>query len=121
MTIDLSELQQKKLAELQASASEGVVTAFLISQTEDGQWVADVDFKNKDLSMTRTATFDDLVAGCAAVQSGAQIQQTAMTVMHLMSQRAQMMSQQMQAQQQQQEAQTLASRLDPNLLRSKNA
>lgn len=118
MAIDLSEIQQQKLAELQANSGQEAVTAFLVYQTDEGQWVADVDFKDKDLSMTRTATFDDIIAGCANIQAGATVQQTAMMTLHLMDQRAQMMQQQMQ---QQQEAQRVASLIDPSKLRSKNA
>lgn len=118
MAIDLSEIQKKKLEELQAGTSEEVVTAFLVTQTEAGQWVAHVDFKDKDYTVSRIATFDDIVAGCANIQTGATIQQTAMMTLHLMDQRAQMMQHQMQ---QQQEAQKYASLIDPSKLRSKDA
>jgi hypothetical protein len=119
MAIDLSSLQQQRLEELQASvSSDDVVTAFVVAQTNEGQWVAHVDFADKDFSMDRTATFDDIVAGCANVQNGATVQQTAMMTLHLMDQRTQMMQQQYL---QQQEAQRAASLIDPSKLRSKNA
>jgi uncharacterized protein with beta-barrel porin domain len=119
MAIDLSELQKKNLQELEAETDKNaVVTAFLITQTPEGQWVAHVDFKDMDLTMDRVATFDDIVAGAANIQAGATVQQTAMMTLHLMDQRAQMMQQQML---QQQDAQRAASLIDPTKLRSKLA
>ena len=112
MAVDLSDLQKKKLDSL--TKSNEVVTAFLVTQTREGQWVTHIDFQSKDLVMDRMATFDDVVSGAANVQAAAIVQQTAGMTMSLMDQRAQM------AQQytlQQQEAQRVASRINPDKLR----
>lgn len=117
MTIDLEELQKKQAAELLAekdSGAEEVTTAFLIVQDTNGQWAAYADFADKDLSMERTATMDDIVGGCANVQMGCQVQQSAMSTIIMMEQRAAQMQFQMQ---QQQEASRVASLIDPNKLR----
>jgi glycerophosphoryl diester phosphodiesterase len=112
MTVDLEELQKQRAAELLAerSASQEVITAFLVVQTTDGQWVAYHDFADKDLSMHRAATMDDIVGGCANVTMGCQVQQTAMSSMIMMEQRAMQMRQQ-------QEASKVASLIDPTKLR----
>ena len=77
MTIDLEELQKKQAAELLADAAvEEVTTAFLIVQDSNGQWAAYADYADKDLSMDRQATLDDIIGGCENVKIGAQTQQT---------------------------------------------
>jgi hypothetical protein len=110
MTIDLEELQKKQAAELLAgndAGAEEVITAFLVVQDTNGQWAAYADFADRDLSMERTSTMDDIVGGC-------QVQQSAMSTVIMMEQRAAQMQFQMQ---QQQEASRVASLIDPNKLR----
>ena len=117
MTIDLEELQKKRAAELLSESNSGaeeVVTAFLVVQDTNGQWSAYADFADKDLSMERTATMDDIVGGCANVTMGCQVQQSAISTVIMMEQRAAQMQFQMQ---QQQEASRVASLIDPNKLR----
>ena len=117
MTIDLEELQKQKAAELLAerdSQTEEVTTAFLIVQNTDGQWAAYADFADKDLSMDRQATLDDIIGGCENVKIGCQTQQQAISTIIMMEQRAAQMQYQMQAQQ---DAQRVASLIDPNKLR----
>lgn len=119
MTIDLEELQMKKAAELLANSDvqneEEVTTAFLIVQNTDGQWAAYADFADKDLTMDRQATLDDIIGGCENVKVGCQTQQTAISTVIMMEQRAAMMQQQMM---QQQEAQRISSLIDPSKLRA---
>jgi hypothetical protein len=118
MTIDFAELQKQKATELLAEkedTTEEVTTAFLIVQGIDGQWSAYAEFADKDLDMQRTATMDDIVGGCANVGTGCQIQQTAMSTVIMMEQRAAMMQYQAQ---QQQEAQRISSLIDPSKLRA---
>ena len=117
MTIDLEELQKKQAAELLAendAGAEEVTTAFLLVQDSNGQWAAYAEFADKDLSMARTATMDDIVGGCANVQMGCQVQQSAISTVIMMEQRAAQMQHQMM---QQQEASRVASLIDPNKLR----
>ena len=116
MTIDLEELQKQKAAELlENSGVEEVTTAFLVVQDSKGQWAAYAEFADKDLSMARTATLDDIVGGCANVQIGCQTQQAAIATVVMMEQRAAQMQYQMQ---QQQDMQRAASLIDPNKLRA---
>lgn len=119
MAIDLEELRQKKafeeLAAERGNDQDEVTTAFLIVQNANGQWVAYSDFADKDLSMERTATLDDIVGGCSNVLMGCQIQQTGLATVLLMEQRAAMMQQHLM---QQQEANRVASLIDPNKLRT---
>lgn len=121
MTVDLEELRQKKaFEELMAEKGnqEEATTAFLVVQDLNGQWTALSDFANKDYTLTRNANLDDFISGCANVQAGASIQQTAISVVMLMEQRAQQMQQHIM---QQQEANRTASLIDPSKLRSPNA
>lgn len=118
MTINLEELQKKQAAELLAqndSEAEEVTTAFLIVQDSNGQWAAYADFADKDLSMNRQATLDDIIGGCENVKMGCQTQQSAISTIIMMEQRAAQMQQQMM---QQQEAQRISSLIDPNKLRA---
>lgn len=118
MTIDLEELQKKQAAELLAennSEAEEVTTAFLIVQGSNGQWAAYADFADKDLSLERSATLDDIIGGCENVKVGCQTQQAAISTVIMMEQRAAQMQQQMM---QQQEAARVASLIDPNKLRA---
>jgi hypothetical protein len=116
MTIDLEELQKQKAAELMENSqeSEEVTTAFLIVQGTDGQWAAYAEFADKDLSMLRNATMDDIIGGCTNVMVGCQNQQTAISTVIMMEQRAAQMQQQIM---QQQEAQRISSLIDPKKLR----
>lgn len=117
MTIDLEELQKQKAAELLAerdAAVEEVTTAFLIVQNQDGQWAAYADFADKDLTMDRQATLDDIIGGCENVKIGCQVQQSAISAVIMMEQRAAQMQMQMARQQ---EANKVASLIDPNKLR----
>lgn len=114
--IDLEELRQKKaLEELQAEKAaepqEGtpVVTAFLIAQQENGQWVALADYTAVDLVPERTAILDDILGGCAAVVAGCQAQQTATTLAMMMNQQAAQLRAQM-------DSQRIASQLDMSKL-----
>lgn len=125
MTIDLEELRQKKaFEELQAeksdspSSSTPVTTAFLVVQDKLGQWLALSDFDQHDLTADRVATMDDIIGGSAAVLTGCQSQQTAMSTVMMMQQQAQAMQQQML---QQQQAQKAASLIDPSKLRNPRA
>lgn len=118
MTIDLEELQKQKAAELLAerdAQEEEVTTAFLIVQNKDGQWAAYADFADKELTMDRQATLDDIIGGCENVKVGCQTQQAAISTIIMMEQRAAQMQHQMMAQQ---EAQRVASLIDPNKLRA---
>lgn len=118
MTINLEELQMKQAAELLAqndAGAEEVTTAFLLVQNTDGQWAAYADFADKDLTMDRQATLDDIIGGCENVKIGCQTQQTAISTVIMMEQRAAMMQQQMM---QQQEAQRISSLIDPSKLRA---
>jgi len=116
MTIDLEELQKQKAAELLADdkGPEEVTTAFLITLNTDGQWIAYADFADKDLSMVRAATVDDIIGGCENVKVGCQTQQVAISTVIMWEQRAAMMQQQMM---QQQEAKRVSSLIDPHKLR----
>lgn len=117
MTIDLEELRQKKAFEdLQANRTEEdggrpVTTAFLVVQDKNGQWAALSDFADHDLVTDRLATLDDVIGGSAAINAGAQAQQTAMTTMMFMNQQAQAMQAQM-------ANQRAASLIDPTKLRN---
>jgi hypothetical protein len=116
MTIDLEELQKQRAQELldQNNSADEVVTAFLVVQNPDGQWTAYADFKDKNLEMERTATLDDIIGGCETVKIGCQTQQTAISTVIMMEQRAAQM--QHQIMQQQANAQA-ASLIDPKKLR----
>lgn len=118
MTIDLEELQKQKAAELLAEREaqvEEVTTAFLIVQNQDGQWAAYADFADKDLTMDRQATLDDIIGGCENVKIGCQVQQSAISAVIMMEQRAAQMQMQLARQQ---EAQKVASMIDPSKLRA---
>jgi len=119
MTIDLEELaQKKKFEDLMAereNTSEQVTTAFLVVQGTDGQWTAYSEYMDKDLSLLRSASMDDIVGGCSNVVMGCQIQQSAVATMITMEQRAMQMQHQMR---QQQEAQQALSLIDPSKLRA---
>lgn len=103
MTIDLEELRQKKAAEdLEAERNaEGrpVTTAFLVVQDITGQWTALHDWSSFELAPERAATLDDILGGCAAIQTGCQAQQTAFQTVLMMQQQAQAMQAQMANQQ----------------------
>jgi hypothetical protein len=119
MTVDLEELRQKKAFE-EAEAnkvldSTPVVTAFLVVQDVNGQWSALSDYENQTFDVSRQATFDDMVSGCANVQTACQIQQTALATVMMMEQRAQQMQK---FAMQQAENQRLASLIDPSKLRA---
>jgi hypothetical protein len=115
MTIDLEELQKQKASELLGDVQgEEVTTAFLVVQGKDGQWAAYADFADKDLSMDRQATIDDIIGGCEIVKSGCQTQQQAISTIIMMEQRAAQMQFQMK---QQADANRVASLIDPNKLR----
>lgn len=116
MTIDLEELQKKKAAELLGD-QEGheAITAFMVVQNADGQWIAYAEFDDMDITMQRKATMDDIVGGCENVKTGCIVQQSAISTVIMMEQRAAMMQQQMM---QQQEAARVASLIDPNKLRA---
>lgn len=118
MTINLEALQIKKATELlteKESEVEEVTTAFLIVQDTNGQWAAYADFADKDLTLDRQATLDDIIGGCENVKMGCQTQQTAISTVIMMEQRAAMMQQQIM---QQQEAQRISSLIDPSKLRA---
>lgn len=104
MTIDLDELRQKKAAEeLAAQHGEGsgtpVTTAFVVVQTDNGQWTAMPYDQAPELAPERVATLDDMIGGCAAIQTGCQAQQTAFQTIIMMNQQAQQMQAAMQNQQ----------------------
>ena len=118
MTLDLEELQKQKAAELLAEREaqvEEVTTAFLIVQNQDGQWAAYADFADKDLTMDRQATLDDIIGGCENVKIGCQVQQSAISAVIMMEQRAAQLQMQLARQQ---EAQKVASMIDPSKLRA---
>lgn len=116
MTIDLEELQKQKAAELTTDTGvEEVTTAFLIVLNNDGQWAAYADFADKDLSLNRAATVDDIIGGCENVKVGCQTQQVAISTVVMMEQRAAMMQQQLA---QQRDVQRAASLIDPSKLRA---
>lgn len=117
MTLDLETLQKQKATELLTANEiepEEVTTAFLLVQDTKGQWAAYAEFADKDLSMQRTATLDDIIGGCANVSVGCQTQQVAISTVIMMEQRAAQMQQQIM---QQQDAQRAASLIDPRKLR----
>lgn len=122
MTIDLEELRkQKALEEILASqeqASQEVTTAFLVVQDTKGQWAAYADYQGLEINAQRQASLDDIVGGCANTIMGCQVQQTGISTVIMMEQRAQQMQQQML---QQQSANRAASLIDPSKLRSKDA
>ncbi len=64
--------------------------------------------------MERQATLDDIIGGCENVKIGCQVQQSAISTIVMMEQRAAQMQYQMQ---QQQEAAKVASLIDPSKLR----
>jgi hypothetical protein len=119
MTIDLEEMRQKKAFEEaeanKLSEAQPVTTAFLVVQDENGQWTALAEYEDKDFELSRRATFDDMVGGCANITMGCQVQQSAVATMIMMEQRAQQM--QMFARQQA-ETQAVASLIDPKKLRA---
>lgn len=110
--------QAKTLDELMAETGEPVTTAFLVFQTPEGQWVCTSDYEDKVLNPSRQATFDDIVSGCAAVQQGCQVQQTALATIQFMEQRA-IAAQQAMAQQQ--ASANVAKLIDPTKLRNPKA
>jgi hypothetical protein len=117
--IDLEELRQKKAFE-EAEANKvtdsfPVTTAFLVVQDKNGQWTAMANYEDRDFTLERRATFDDMVGGCANITMGCQVQQSSVATMILMEQKAQQM--QMFAQQQA-ESQRVASLIDPKKLRA---
>lgn len=110
--------QLKTLDELMAETGEHAVTAFLVYQNAEGQWICTADYEGKNFNLDRQATFDDIVGGCAAVQQGCQVQQTALATLQFMEQRA-LAAQQMMAQQQ--AAAQTAKLIDPTKLRNPKA
>lgn len=110
--------QAANLEELLSQKAPAVTTAFLVYQTEDGQWVADHDISGKEFELTRNATMDDIIAGVSAIYAGATAQQTAAATIIMMEQRAQVMQQQMR---QQAESNKIASLIDPSKLRNPKA
>jgi hypothetical protein len=121
MTIDLEELrQQKAFEELQKSKEEtdvppDVTTSFLVVQGLDGNWTVLHEYEDREFVPQRSATMDDIVAGCSNALMGCQIQQTALAGVILMEQRTMQMQQKML---QQQESNRLASMIDPSRLRA---
>lgn len=116
MTINLEDLQKQKAAELLGEKeAEEVTTAFMVVQNADGQWAAYAEFDEMDITMQRKATMDDIVGGCENVKNGCLVQQSAISTIIMMEQRAAQMQYQMQ---QQSEAQRVASLIDPNKLRA---
>lgn len=109
--------QAISLAELMTKDGEAVVTAFLVYQTLEGQWVATAEI-TKDVSPDRASTLDDIIGGASAVVAGCTAQQSAMMTLMMMEQRAQA---QMAAMQQQQETSRVASLIDPSKLRNPRA
>lgn len=110
--------QHKNLDDLIEKLGEDVTTAFLVYQTQDGQWTATAEFQDKNLNLDRTATYDDIIAGSAAVHSGSIAQQTAMHTIMLMEARAQQAQQFMR---EQQAAQKAAALIDPTKMRNPRA
>lgn len=110
--------QDANFEALMSQKNERAVTAFLVYQNEEGQWVATADYNGKVFDLDRQATFDDIVGGCAAVQAGCAVQQTAMAVIMMMEQRAQAMQAHIQSQQ---EAAKVSQLIDPTKLRNPRA
>lgn len=110
--------QELNLKDLMEKLGEDVTTAFLVYQTLEGSWVATADFKDKDLNLERTATFDDIVGGSASVHSGCTAQQAAMHTIMMMEQRAAQMQEHMR---QQAESQKISQLIDPSKLRNPRA
>jgi len=110
--------QHKNLDDLMEKLGEDVTTAFLVYQTQDGNWTAVADFKNKNLNLDREATSDDIIAGSAAVHSGATSQQTAFFTVMMMEQRAAAAQKYMQ---EQAAAQQAAKLIDPTKIRNPRA
>lgn len=110
--------QAKTLDELMAETGEPVITAFLVFQSPEGQWIATADYSDKILNPDRQATFDDIVGGCAAVQQGCAVQQTALATLQFMEQRA-LAAQH--AMKEQQKAAKIAGLIDPSKLRNPKA
>lgn len=95
-----------------------VTTAFLVYQTEDGQWTATAKIDEVNLNLNREATFDDIIAGSAAIHSGAVAQQTAMHTITMMEARAAAAQQFMREKQASAEA---AKLIDPTKIRNPRA
>lgn len=110
--------QAANLASLMGNLGDNVTTAFLVYQTEEGQWVADGEYEDKTFNLSRRATLDDLVGGCAAVQQGVAVQQTAISTVVAMEQRAAAVQRAMQEQQQ---AAQVSKLIDPSKLRNPKA
>jgi hypothetical protein len=110
--------QEANLAELMGKLGKDVATAFLIYQTLEGNWVATAKFQEENLNLEREATFDDMIGGSAAVQSGCTAQQAAMHTVMVMEQRAAAMQEHMR---QQAETQKVSQLIDPSKLRNPRA
>lgn len=117
---DLSQLsanQQQRIEQLAESHPEDqpkheVITAFLVYQTLDGQWIATSNYVEAELLDTaRPATGDDMVAACAVIENDIQAVKSAQHYQRLAIQTAR-------ALQEQQRAQQLASKLDLSKLRT---
>ena|SRR5215831_16667915 len=108
--------QNAAFEELMAQKSgDPVTTAFLVVQTPEGQWQAHADYSGMDIILDRSATLDDIIGGCAAVQAGATSQQTAFHTVVQMQQHAAVMQRKLQ---EQQEAAKISQLLDTSKLRS---
>lgn len=110
--------QHKNLDDLMEKLGEDVTTAFLVYQTQEGNWTATADFKNKNLNLDREATYDDIIGGSAAVHSGAIAQQTALHTLMMMESRA---AQAQKFMQEQQAAAQAAKLIDPTKIRNPRA
>lgn len=111
--IDLEEMRQKaefeklmaEKADQPEEESNPVTTAFMVIQQTNGQWLALAEYESLNIVPERQAIMDDIIGGCAAVQGGAQAQQTAMHTVMMMNQQAQQMRAAV-------ESQRIASQLD---------
>lgn len=110
--------QVSNLEELLAQQGKEVTTAFLVYQTQDGQWTATAKIAEDELTLDREATFDDIIAGASAVYAGSIAQQTAMHTILAMETRAAMAQKMMR---EQAESQKISQLIDPSKLRNPNA
>lgn len=110
--------QDNNLAALLENMGTPVTTAFLIYQTQEGNWTATAQFQELNLELDRESTFDDIIGGTAAVHAGCISQQSAMHTVMIMEQRAAALQEQMR---QQAEANKVSSLIDPTKLRNPRA
>lgn len=110
--------QLTNLEELLEKNAQDVTTAFLVYQTEDGQWTATAKIDEVNLNLSRESTFDDIIAGSAAVHAGSIAQQTAMHTIMMMESRAAAAQKFMR---EQAESQKVSQLIDPSKLRNPRA